>query len=97
MATFAEIKTALDSVAGIITNDRKRLVQAKALIDATDAELGGLAAAYGAFGTAIDAAVAADPTNAAYLAMDAEWGELVSEFQALKAISAAQKAALEAL
>jgi hypothetical protein len=95
--TYAQVTAATDEIAVIINSNRKRLAQAKQDIDVADAELGGLGAAYGSVGTAINTAVSAHPTNAAYLALDAAWDELVSEFQALKAESAAQKAALEAL
>ena len=95
--TDAQITVAITEIGATINNDRKRLVQAKALIDAADAELGGLAATYGAVGTAIDNALTANPGNAFYESLDAQWDSLVVEFQALKAESAAQKAALEAL
>lgn len=95
--TYSQVKAASGEVVEIINSNRKRLVQAKQIIDVADSELGGLSAAYGSVGTAIDNAVTANPTNAAYLAMDAQWDELVSEFTTLKAESAVMKAALEAL
>lgn len=95
--TYTEIVNSVDEVAAIIRSDRSMLARAMNLINSADAELGSLSATYGPVGAAIDAALAVDPGNAAYVALDAQWDELVAEFTAVKATSAAQKAALEAL
>jgi len=99
--TYSQVKAATGEISIIINADRKKLDAAMttAITRTTEADnsLGSLAATYASVGTAIDNAVASDPTNAAYLALDAEWDELVSEFTTLKADAAAQKTALEEL
>ena len=91
------MKVALTEVAGIIAGSATDLARGKATIDGVVTRLGGLSAQYGAVGTAIEEALQADPGNAIYEAMAADWAALVENFTAVQAMADAQKAAIEAL
>ena len=83
--TFTQTKATLDEIAARSEQNRKLMVQAKALIAQAVSDLGAMPATYMAFITDLDAAAVANPTDGAWQTAKAEKDQMVTDFQALKA------------
>ena len=97
MATYTETKATLDEIAQRSESNRKRLEQAKGQVAAALSDLSGMAAAYGAFITQLNADAAANPTDDAWKLAKSEKNQLVSDFQALDARAEAMNTAITGL
>lgn len=97
MATFTEVKTALDEIAARTDRNRKQLDNAITAISAADTDLGNMPAIYAAIVADINTAAAANPNDAAWQNAKAEKDLMVTDFQAQKTRAAALKAAVEAI
>ena len=95
--TYAKRESQLSAIGLVIVNGHTRLANAETAVDTTITELAGLVTDYADLGTAIDAALLADPGNAALLVQAAAWGEYVSEFTALKGRAEAVAVAIDAV
>ena len=91
MATYSQIKTALDEISSRIMQERSRLMNAKASITQAKAALGNLETQYGGIVVDIDAAATDNPNNEAYQQAKAEKDLLVTEFNALKSTATAME------
>ena len=85
--TFSQIKTGLDTISARIVADRALLVQAKSTAQSVAADLTSMGTEYTQFVQDVDAASAANPTDAAYTNAKAEKDRLVAEFNALKTVA----------
>lgn len=92
--TYTEIKSSLDEIATRSEQNRKRLEQAKALINAADSDLGAMASDYSSIITDLEAGLAAAPSDPAWQAAKAEKDLMVGDFQNLKTRAANLKAAV---
>jgi len=91
MATYSEVKTGLDAIAGVISEQRAVMGKVKSNAALASAALAALAADYADVVATINAYGTA---NAAEAAAKAELAKMVTEFNALKA-KADQAAALD--
>ena len=82
--TFTQTKVALDEIAERSERNRKALIQAKALIAQSLADLTSMGTIYAPLLTDVAACLAADPANSAWIVADAELGELAIEFNNIK-------------
>lgn len=93
--TYTQAKATLDEIAQRSEQNRKRLQQARNQVATAEADLAAMATAYGPFVTDLDAAVTANPGDAAWQAAGAEKDQMVSDFNALKAQATAVKNAID--
>lgn len=84
MATFTETKATLDDISSRSESNRKRLEQAKSLIDAATGDLLAMQSAYSGFVSQLNTDAAANTTDEAWINAKAEKDQIVSDFQALK-------------
>jgi len=94
MATVSQIRASLRNVEDDIVRARKVFDQGKDAIVGADNVMGGLGATYAAIIAAIDAGVAAKPSNAMWLELAARKDALVAEAVAFKTETAAAVAGL---
>lgn len=94
MATYTTTKATLDEIASRSEQARKRLDQARALVDAAVSELGGMQTAYSAFITQLNADAAARPDDVAWQHAKSEKDQLVADFSALRTAAQAMQTAL---
>ena len=92
--TYSEIKTELDDLATTVVGLRKQADAAKASLTSIVGSLNNLPTIYGDMVTAIDEAVASEPSNAAAINSKAEKDYLAAEFLSLKAQAEAALAEL---
>lgn len=85
MATYTEIKTALDEIAERSTLNMNRRDQARNTLLQAQQDLLAMQSNYSAVITSLNAQAAANPDDAAWQAAKAEKDQMVSDFQALKA------------
>lgn len=97
MATFTTTKATLDEISQRTEQNRKRLEQAKALIDAAQSDLAAMATAYGPFGTQLNIDAAANAGDAAWDAALAEKNQMVTDFQAEKTRAETMQTAVSGL
>lgn len=93
--TYTQAKATLDEIASRSESNRKRLEQARALIVAAESDLNAMATAYGAFVTDLDAAAAANPSDAAWQAAKAEKDLMVADFNAIRSRATSLKTAYD--
>lgn len=84
MATFAQMKAALDDISTVITQRRKQVDDTLSQTTQAESALTSLQTTYSPIITDINAFLAANPTNDAALVLKAEKDLLVAEFTALK-------------
>lgn len=92
--TYTQAKAVLDEIAARSEQNRKKLDQAKAVIVAADNDLGSMASAYYAFVSDLNALATANPDDAAIQAAKTEKDAMVTDFQALKTVSAGLRTAI---
>lgn len=85
MATYTEVKQALDEIAERTTQNSKRVDQAKQLLSVAQSDLSAMQTAYASIVSEINAAATANPANAAWQTAKAEKDQMVADFQSLKA------------
>lgn len=96
-STFSQQKVSLDEIAANITDARNKLNQCKSLATLTVNQLGGLATTYSGIVADIDAALVAEPDNAAVMVLKAEKDKLVAEFVALQTAASSMQTAVNAV
>lgn len=84
MATYSEVKTGLDAIAGVISEQRAVMGKVKSNAALASAALAGLSAQYADLIATINAYGVA---NAAEALSKADLAKLTSEFQALKSLA----------
>lgn len=84
MATYSEVKTGLDTIAGVISEQRAVMGKVKSNAGLASAALAALATDYADVVATIQAFGAG---NAAEAAAKAELGKLVAEYTALKGVA----------
>lgn len=84
MATYSEVKTGLDAVAGVISEQRAVMAKVKSNAALASAALAGLPATYSDVVATINAY---GTSNAAEAAAKAELGKLVAEYTTLKGVA----------
>ena len=94
MTTFTQTKSTLDDIAARSEANRKRLEQAKALINAAEADLSAMPTVYSAFASQLDIDAAANSSDTAWQTALAEKDQMVADFQALKTRATALVAAV---
>lgn len=94
MATYTTTKAILDEIAARSEQNRKRLEQARALVDAAVSDLSAMGSAYSGFVQQLDTDAAANSGNAAWQHAEAEKDALVTDFQALRTAALAMQTAL---
>ena len=82
---YSQIEASLANVRDDIIKARQRFVGGVAAIGQANGTLGVLATTYGAVLQAITDGLAADPTDTAFVILDARRDKLVAEYLALKA------------
>jgi len=85
MATYTEVKQALDEIAGRTTQNSKRVAQAKAQLQQAQTDLAAMQTAYNTIVADLNQAAIDNPDNPAWQAAKAEKDQMVSDFQTLKA------------
>ena len=83
---YSNVEAALQNVRDDIVNARQRCTSAKGTLTAENSKLGGMPTTYAAAIAAIDAGLAANPTDEAWQVLAARKTILVVEFQALKPV-----------
>ena len=94
MATYTTTKATLDEIAARSEQARKRLEQARALVDAAVNELAAMGTAYSAFVAQLNADAAARPGDVAWQHAKAEMDQLAADFAALRTTAQAMRTAL---
>lgn len=94
MATFSEMKTALDEISSRITTNRKRLTQCGALAISAETDLTSLQTEYTSIVTDINTFLTNNPNDEAAKTLKAEKDLLVAEFTSLKTASTNMKTAI---
>lgn len=97
MASFTDTKDKLDEIASRSVANRKRLEQAKALINAAVADLTAMGNAYTGFATQLDTDAAANAGDNAWQGALAEKNQMLPDFQALKTRATNMQTAVAAL
>ena len=95
MATFSEMKTALNEISERITRDRKRLVQCEASAIAAETDLTSMGTEYSGIVGDINQFLTNNPNDEAAKTLKAEKDLLVTEFQALKTAATSMKTAIQ--
>ena len=95
--TYTEAKATLDDIAVRSENNRKRLEQAKSLIQQAESDLTSMSTVYSTFVADLDAAATANPTDDAWQTAKAEKDQMVADFQSLKTRSTNMKTAVDGL
>jgi len=85
MATYTEVKQALDEIAGRTTQNSKRVAQAKAQLQQAQTDLAAMQTAYSPIVADLNQAAIDNPSDPAWQAAKAEKDQMVADFQALKA------------
>lgn len=96
MATFAELKTAIDNIAGRMAQNTVRINTGRDQVNAAVIDLTAMGTAYTAILADVEAGAAANPANAAWDTLKAEKDILVAEFGTQKTEAEALKAAMDA-
>ena len=86
-----------NEVGNDIKNAQTQLIQARAQVNASKSLLDSLTAKWGSLITAINAAAAAAPSDAALQALKAEAAQFVANYQALQTEANALKTAMDAV
>ena len=94
--TFAELKTAIDSIAGRMAQNTVRVNTGRDQVSAAVIDLTAMGTAYTQVLAEVDAGVAANPSNAAWKNLQAEKDILVAEFGVQKTETETLKAAMDA-
>lgn len=97
MADFTTTKATLDDIANRSEANRKRIEQAKTLIDTAEADLIAMSSVYGSFVTQLNIDAAANAGDIAWDHALAEKNQLASDFTALKGRATAIKTAITGL
>lgn len=95
MATFSEMKTALDEISASITRNRKLMTQCESNAIVAETALTQLQTDYSAMVTEINDFLTANPNDEAAKTLKAEKDLLVAEFLALKTAATALKTAIQ--
>lgn len=94
MATYTETKATLDEIARRTTANKKRRVNYRNDATTTQSDLAAMQTAYTTILNELDTQAAANPDDAAWQTAAAEKAQMVSDFQALKALVDADVTAL---
>ena len=97
MTSFTETKSTLDDIAVRSEANRKRIEQAKAQIDAAEADLIAMQTAYVPFATQLNTDAAANASDSAWQGALAQKDQMQADFVALKNRATTIKTAITGL
>lgn len=93
--TFTQAKNTLDAIAARSDRNRRRVAQARTLLNEAASDLAAMPAAYSGFVSDLNAAAAANPSDEAWQHALSEKNHMVADFQALRTEVDALVAAIE--
>ena len=83
--TYSEISSAADTVEDLIADNRQRLSRTNSEYSTIVSQMTAIGTEYGPIVAAIDALVASNPNNRAFLFLQAHIQQLLADFNAVKA------------